>query len=291
MARSVTVSLHVGVHKTATTHLQKLLTAQSEWLMGRGVRFLGPEDLRLPGRALSAQLGLRGEGRREEMAPDGVRRLVVSEENTLGPMFQDALFGAVYPNADLKVEKLVAAFAPWPVRLFVGLRDPAGWMASAYRHRLFNGGCPPFAEVAAGHDPAELRWSHLLERLRRVPGVGDIYVWRQEDYPRVAVPVLRRMVGWKLGPQMEVPRQEVNVGLSQAAVDWLIAQGPSDDPRAAAREARQKFPVTDTASRFDPWPEAVKTASRAAYRADIGRIAQMEGVTLLRPQRGKATGP
>lgn len=296
MAQPVSVSLHVGVHKTASTHIQKTLMQNRAVLAETKLRFVGPEFLREPGQSLTALFGL-GEkpplgGRDPQaqlrwLAGKRGRGVVISEENALGAMLDGE--GPAYPMADLKIEKLAKALAPSPLRLYVALRDPAGWMASVYRHKLFNGALPTFQDFSRGHDPAQMRWSNLIERLRRVSGIEALYVWRHEDYPAVAAPVFRRMLGWKLGPRIERIEREVNVGLSHKAVEQLLAWGPMDDPRSAARQARALYPVTNAASRFDPWPEAVKAASAAAYAEDMARIEAAEGVTVLRPSLRAAT--
>jgi len=295
LARPISVSLHVGVHKTASTHLQKTLARNASLLRDNGVGFVGPESLRQPGQSLQALFGLGdradapgghdAQAQLRRLAGDGAARLVISEENALGPMVGEGAPGPLYPNADLRIERLIRALAPSPVRLFVGLREPAGWLASVYRHKLFNGSYPTFDDFAGGVDPAALRWSNLIERLRRVGGVGRLYIWRQEDYPAVAGPVFRRMLGWKLGPQVARIEGRVNEGLSHKAVEQLLRWGESDDPRGAARKARALFPITTPESRFAPWPAAVLARSRAAYDADIARIADIAGADLLRPAR------
>jgi hypothetical protein len=292
------LSLHVGAHKTATTHLQKSLQ-KSHRLLARGrVAFYGPRFLRKPENGLDTLFSRREDSR--TLSPDRLRalagdakRLILSEENALGvplsPMFPSVL----YPAGDTRLEPVLRGLDGLSVNLFLGIREPSGWLASLYRQRLWAGEWHDFHSFLSGHDPLAVRWSNLVERLRRLPNVAQVYVWRHEDYPLVTGPVLRRMVGWKLGPQVPRIDGRVNEGLSREVVAELVRRRmpPPGDPRDIVRAIRDDMAGAG-GTPHDPWQADLRAASAQAYAQDVDRLAALPGVSLLQPgPNSTALGP
>ena len=89
-----TVVLHLGAHKTATTHLQHSLIAHRIDLWQRGIRTMMPPHLRGGGQSLEALFDLPINRTVTGHAPNPAevrakligqaKRFVVSEENLLG---------------------------------------------------------------------------------------------------------------------------------------------------------------------------------------------------------------
>lgn len=295
MVRQIAVSLHLGAHKTASTHLQKSLQKNESLLAENAVRYFGPKFLRHRDHAFLDLFGLRSHGQsvgdrdgpeQVEWLADGASTLVLSEENILGPVFNALNPGVLYPQADLKIERFNEKVAPHPVTIFLAIREPSSWLASLYSQRVIGGEFRGFEEFVGDNHPQQLKWSNLVDRLAKIPGDRKVYVWRKEDYPEVAAPVLRRMVGWKIGPLVGRIEGRVNAGLSSAAVAQLVDWGKSGrtgDPKDWAKEARQTFALGDANSIFDPWPETVKSQSRLAYADDLATIENLNGAEILKP--------
>ena len=301
MAQQIAVSLHLGAHKTASTHLQKSLARNENLLLAHGVRYFGPKYLRDPKHHFQDLFGLRAKGQPigGRSGPEqvthiakGARRVVLSEENALGPTFNDLNPGILYPQADLRLERFVASVAPFPVALFLAVREPSQWMASLYSQRVIGGDLRPFDAFVGDNRPEHLLWSNLIGRMRKVPGLGPIYVWRKEDYPEVSVPVFRRMLGWRLGPLVERIDGRVNEGLSSAAltqiVDWG-ASGRTGEVRTWVKEARQQFALSNPSQAFNPWSEDVHERSATSYAADIEAMSDWDDIEIVRPS-GRSRG-
>lgn len=295
MAQQIAVSLHLGAHKTASTHLQKSLARNEDLLLDNGVRFFGPKYLRDPKHNFQDLFGLRPKGEptggrsgAEEIAhlANGARRVVLSEENALGPVFTKLSPGVLYPQADLRLERFVASVAPCPVTLFLAVREPANWMASLYSQRVIGGDLRPFEKFVGDNQPEQLLWSNLVDRMRKVPGLGTIHLWRKEDYPEVSVPVFRRMLGWRVGPMVERIDGRVNEGLSSAALTQIIewgASGRSGEVKSWVKEARRAFALSNTSKAFNPWPDDIRERSRAVYGADIDMMSSWKNVEFIKP--------
>ena len=85
------VAIHIGAHKTATTHMQQSLEASEDRLAAQGVRFYGPKALRKENQSLIDVFNLQVDHHTpkptrskaeqlEHMLGDG-HRLVLSNEN------------------------------------------------------------------------------------------------------------------------------------------------------------------------------------------------------------------
>ena len=297
LARPIAVSLHLGAHKTASTHLQKSLARNGDLLAQNAIRYFGPKFLRHKEHAFLDLFALRAEGEaignrsgpeQIEWLADGAKQVVLSEENILGPVFNKLNSGVLYPQADLRIERFTETISPHPVTVFIAIREPAKWLASLYSQRVIGGDLRSFEEFVGDNTPELLKWSNLIERLAKIPGERQIFVWRKEDYPEVAAPVLRRMIGWRLGPLLERVEGRVNAGLSSAAIEKLVEwgnQGRDGNAKEWAKELRKTFGGSNVRNVFDPWAVDTKEKSAIAYDEDVARIERMGQVEVLKPSR------
>ncbi|MDG2340015.1 MAG: hypothetical protein P8L32_02315 [Paracoccaceae bacterium] len=297
MAGPVAVSLHLGAHKTASTHLQKSLDQNGGLLKENDVRYFGPKYLRHKDHAFLDLFGLRPDGvsignrdgsTQIEWLAKGARRIVLSDENILGPVFDQLNPGVLYPQADIRVESFIKTVGEHPVSIFLATREPSSWIASLYSQRVVGGESRSFKKFVGTNQPHALRWSNLIDRLRRIPSIAGLYLWRKEDYPDVAAPVLRRMIGWRLGPLVGRIDGRVNEGLSAAAIEKLLewnTEYPKSEARSWVKEARELLPISAENGPFDPWTEPDKLKSRTAYSEDIERIRKWDDVEVIKPSQ------
>ncbi|NVO26449.1 hypothetical protein HJ526_03370 [Donghicola sp. C2-DW-16] len=274
--KTIPVSLHIGAHKTASTHLQKTLEAAADQLADWDVCFLGPKSLRKDGVPLNKRLA-RGQSA-PDMAGD-CDELVISEENLMGPQFRPKSRRPLYPQGAKKIADITDALTGADVTLYMAVRDPATWLASLYAHAVFNGlACDGIDAFTEGRSPDTLRWSDLIAELAQT---NRVVVWSQEDYQIVFPQIVEHMLGE--GAVLDPIEGHVNSSISAAAIAVLEGQGPDrPEPQKSARIAKAQYPVRDPSDRFQPWPRKVLEASRAAYLADLNRIMELENVTLLR---------
>lgn len=285
------IAFHIGAHKTATSHLQRSLLMASDDLINAGVRYYGPEHFRLPGRTISALFGMRsraGGGRSKRSPQDqlglmrkGASRLVFSEENFIGtlahPQRSDIEFG--YPRADMKIAQLSQALGR-PLDLFLSLRKPTALINSVYSQLLRGNKVMPFAEYKAMVPMARGDWADLVARLRATSGVGKLVVWAYEDYNDVFEDICVAMVGQKVSPI----ERNVNPRLSAQAVAQTLARYDAGERGDIAKDAGNAFPVEQGYDRFDGFSESEHDFTDMTYRAQIAAIADMAGVTLLKPR-------
>ncbi len=293
------IALHIGAHKTASSHLQNVLYRNREMLSGEGVRVYGPGYLRMPGRNLAAMFGLSwSESPSPRRSPQdqikflskGRKRLVFSEENFVGNLIDSRgrTTHPLYPSGPARVAELVEKLAPLDVRLFVALRNPASFMASTYSQALFGGAYLGPRAFRNRNNWQDIDWAAYVAALRAIPGLGDMYVWRQEDYEQSQRMILRRLLGWRVGPKIETVEGRVHQGLSSNAVRQTLEWAHEGREGPLARDARAKYPVTSVAHApmnkpFQLYAAATYAEAADIYAAQMTQIEGMEGVTVLQP--------
>ncbi len=290
MPRSIAV--HIGAHKTASTHLQKTLHTNKALLSEDDIRFFGPNYLRRKGRSLEAMFNLSFSNspapRRkphDQLAflAKGHNRLVFSEENIAGRLTdtQGRMSFPLYPDAPARIAELVAAFAPIQPQIFLAVRNPAAYMTSVYSQTLFgvpNIGPRTFRML---NDWRNVDWAEYVTRLRAIPNVGEIVVWRQEAYAQNQRPILRKLLRWRTGPRVDVLENRVHRGLSRAAVRTTLELAAAGETGSLASDARRAFPVNDENQPFKLYATPTFAQAEAVYAAQIAQIQAMDGVIVL----------
>lgn len=293
-AARVTV-VHLGAHKTASTHLQQALKRAVPSLREAGARVFLPDDLRRHGLRLQDWLG-QGD---PDPAHEGIlraafgaaaARLVISEENILGmvPAAELALSPLLYPKAGARLARLASLLpkGPPPV-LALAVRSPAGFLVSCHAQALMAGRVRGFDAMFGGLDPAALSWDDLAGRLLAALPGARLTVWDHADWPAVAPRAARALLGEGAGP-LALPPGLSHPGLSAEAVSRLLARAPAE-PAAArdmAKELRARFGKEAGYPPFDPWPAGMRERAAAAHVRDMARLAARPGVTFLRAAPG-----
>lgn len=185
--------LHVGAHKTATTHLQEQLEALRPDLAAAGVGVATLDQLR-PVRALDLRLrrpkvwrggaALRHEieariAQRTPLLP----RMIVSDEDILGHA-ADPLDPRLYPRAAFRVRALASALlVPDRGGIWLSVRSLDRFLPAAYATALKHRRLPFDSEALKARvlaSPPD--WSRLVARLRRAAPAVSLTVWDYADY-------------------------------------------------------------------------------------------------------------
>ena len=202
--------IHIGAHKTATTHVQETLALMRPELVAQGVDFIPNLLLRQGGIAVA--LGrkrlwkrvppLRGPMVRRVLAEHldplraGPTRMVFSEEKLIGGS-QHVFSEPIYPQVQ-RVTALLATLAPRSrVTLYLSIRSFDTQLPSAYVQELKvmpvpGGGFEAIRRRVLARPPS---WFDMVRRIRAAaPGV-PLKVWRQEDYRDHAPAILAGLCG------------------------------------------------------------------------------------------------
>lgn len=291
----MSLTVHIGAHKTASTHLQQSLRALIPQMQAAGIHYSDGSHWRACSPTLSAALNDGPEGpkllRRLQARFDAIHQIwpmqILSEENILGTLRPDRLLGedSIYPQARTRLNRLCGTFRRRPMTVCLAVRDPLDFLISAFSMRVTGGRALVWEEFLDGFDPATLSWTDLAARLLSANGVARLLVWRYEDYAAVRPVLLSHLLPADLaGAVADGPR--ALVGLSQAAYDHFLRRAIEDidaDLAELAREAEQLHPRSAGHPRLQPASAALAADCAAAYAADIGTLAALAGVELLHP--------
>jgi hypothetical protein len=289
--------IHIGAHKTATTHAQETLAALRPVLVAGGVDFVPNRELRAGGVAVAltrrrpeARIPiLRGRMVRRALAERldplraGPTTLVLSEEKLLGGS-QHVFADPIYPQLERTVRLLATLATRAEVTFFLSIRSFDTQLPSAYVQELKYmtpppGGFEAIRRRALARPPS---WFDLVCRLRAAaPGI-PLRIWRQEDYRANTRAILSALCGIDVGPPPEVADPAWTRSPDLAAIRAAEAL-PRDMPdRIRKAEVRAIFAAGGDGERFQPFAAAERAALRAAYAADLARIAELDPEMLIR---------
>ncbi|WP_138470110.1 hypothetical protein [Poseidonocella sp. HB161398] len=228
--------LHLGAHKTATTHLQDTLAHHREALLARGADYLPCEAFRPLAHRYSragtwrmrAWPLMKGRFDRQfEALRRGPGRVLVSDEDLLGYAY-DLLAAPLYarPKA-LHVIRHLAGRAETAV--FLGIRSFDSLLPSAYAQTLKAVPPPPggMARIRAELARSPPSWAELADRLAAALPGASLRIWRQEDYRRDWRQILDLYAGCPLGPLAELPPPALTRSPSASAVAEAEALDPA----------------------------------------------------------------
>lgn len=292
------LTLHLGAHKTATSHLQKALRLANAQLRDAGMFYAGPDNLRET--ALPLTRALYGTGnvpalrRRARRRMDGIFEIfpevLLSDENFIGGTRRGKLFGRagrVYPEAEQRLAELMAMLRFRPATAVLSVRDPVDFNVSAFALQLTFGLEIDLAGYLDGRPAWALDWTDLATRILRTRGIERLIVWRYEDYPRLYPVILKRLLPYAALPHVTNPAP-ANVSLSQPGYDWFVenAMGNTEiDLRVLSRRARERFPRSAGHPGLRLVSDDDHARSAQLYAQDVARLRDLPGVEFLDPDR------
>ena len=290
--------IHIGAHKTATTHAQETLAAIRPALLAQGVDFIPNPLVRKSGLALA--LGrrqawqrlppLRGTMVQRVMTTHldplraGPGTLVLSEEKLIGGS-QQIFADPVYPKMHRIVVLLATLGRHADLTLFLSIRSFDTQLPSAYVQELrymppIGGGFENIKRRVLKRPPS---WFELVRRIRAAaPGI-PLRIWRHEDYRGHTAAILGALAGLdELGPLPQVadPASTKSPGLEAIRAVEALPAMPEPERREQAWAIFRADP--GGGARFRPFSEEERAILRAAYAADLERIAALDPGILLR---------
>lgn len=288
------LTIHLGAHKTASTHLQYSLRLVRQQLRQGGVFYADPPILRHKGLPLTDALAtgsrplLDTVADRLAQAREFFPEMILSEENILGGTRRERISGRngfVYPMAVTRVRQTIALAGGGPVTLFLSVRDPAHFYVSAFALQMTGGAEVEFDNYLDGRDPARIGWTGLVRRLTAISCVARVVVWRYEDYAALRPRLLARLLPPALAAHVPDP-PPANESLTQAGYDWFVRRALGDseiDLRTLVQRARNRFPRSQGHAPLRPVSDADYIRSAQGYAAQIERLRILPKVEFLVP--------
>ena len=268
--------IHLGAHKTATTHLQKALHKHRAALRAADNDFVRPVELRAALNPGERRLRLPWRERaRSEAALAGLRTgagtLAISEENLAG-LIRDLFDATPYRNLAARLGPLARLAGAAPPALFLAARSfdrlwPSAHAEALRHHPHDPGRIDRLRRIARSAPPS---WIDVVDRLARACPQATIRVWRYEDHAAHWRSIAAAFVGADTGPIAGVTRPKGSMSPSAEGVRLAEAvTGP--DRRAAVLAIFAAHPAA-AGEPYAPFDAAETAALRARYEADLAGL-------------------
>jgi hypothetical protein len=213
---SLEVRLHLGAHKTATTHLQQILFRNRARLTEARIHYIELYRLReIFTRPLSMSVGntvpslvssmqtlrsaIHDELRKvAEEEQKQFETLIVSDENIMDDHPISPKTGRLYDSRRNRLNQVKRVFQECPITVVFSMRNYNGFYPSAYAQLIKQGWSISYRDFLRKLDVENNRWPSVVSDLSDVFGRDRIHLFRYEDYPGNLDLVLESIVGRKL---------------------------------------------------------------------------------------------
>jgi len=276
------IDLHLGVHKTASTHLQKYWLACNA--LGDGV-FCPPLDAVrahvTPAAAHSDPVVLRSARRWLDGICEGRRRVVLSDENILGNCDANFARQSLYPDARMRLQRLAQLLEDRPLRVLISVRGYADYLRSAWcevnRHTPYR----PFRETYQGMHGLERRWEHVVSDVAEALPNATIECWRYEDLEVAQLAVTASIFDLAPDSLPAADNKRERRSFTRLAVRLLddIHARHGAATATLVRPSVEKIISKPDLARFDPWTHEEAATFR---RADAGTLAALRALPRVR---------
>lgn len=289
------VVYHLGAPCTDEDRLIKSLLQNRAQLAGLGVVVPPPGRYRSVIR--DASRALKGAAASEDIQ-DALLDAIMDEEDCERLVLSDPHFICInrlmvqrvqiWPMIERETTKLRNLVPHAQVEFFIGMRDPATLIPALFKASRFT----DFDEFTEGMQPGAVTWSEMLGRLQRAHPDCQITAWNNEDTPFLWGQLMRELAG--IGN--DVPLAGVD-DLLESIMDpagykrmqAYVAQNPPETEiqrRRIAAAFLDKFALEDAIEEeldAPGWSEEMIEQMTEAYEADMDYVADLPGVTYIRP--------
>ena len=287
IGRAMGLHLHIGAHKTATTHLQATLIRGRAALAKAGVQVERPDDIRAligAGARAAALAGplpsLRRAGAAGRLArlDAGAARLVISDENSLGlcaEIFEQHL---IYPTARRRLTIWRRLAARRETVVYLGVRSYDAFLSGAFVQSIRKTARPlPHPDALAALRLLPRRWPDIVADIRYALPGARIKAWAFEAYPQLSSRLTQELTGQILPAINRRPMATP----SQEAVR-LFLKNPAG-ARTPLHHLAADHPITGDNPKFSLWSDDDSAAMAENYASDLATLRADLGEDFLTP--------
>jgi len=288
------IIMHLGAHKTASTHLQRSLKKNQNRLNAAGYTYFTPKQCR--DALFPITLRLRDGGDRAALqkhaemmfhgAANGNANLILSDENIIGHLNQLFNNDLIYPWSNFRTARFFALLPDHRFELFISLRNMASFLPSAYVENLLHSEYLTFEQFLKGTEPWAFSWATMMRRFGNMSGGRQFTVWRYEDYGAIKSDIVAAMTTTNLAKGFKFLNKRPRPILSHAAVDYYANQRISGRSGPAAdllQDAGELFPLGEQYPAFQPFDRQTIEKLDEKYLNDMKLIANMAHVRMISP--------
>lgn len=293
-AKGQRVCLHIGVHKTGSTHLQGVLKQNRLALAKASIYYLPLKQCRevftLP--CIHKKLGSAERGAAFfEQAFSESRTALISDENLIG-VVDTLLAGHFYPRMVRNIKRIRAMIGPHrQLDLYCCVRNYADWIESAYLQTLKRR-ITPFDAFLKKLTPEKLSWSRFVEELSEASGSAKINLWTYESYVHNSDAILDKLASDVGAALPKKPDSRPNPSLSEAAVKILAAADKDvrkEDRAKLYRFVRMNFSTNQKYAKPRLLSQELRSSLDLKYRKDLQALHGLSSVRFMTVEPLQAT--
>lgn len=288
------VIFHLGVHKTASTHLQRSFKKNQDLLDEYGFTYINPKQCREALFPITLKLRDGGDEaslqKHTEMvfhgAANGNPNLIISDENMIGHLDQLINKNLIYPWSHFRLARFFRLLPTHEFEMFVGLRNLATYLPSAYVENLLHAKYQTFESFMNHSNPWDFSWATMMRRFGNMSAGRKFNVWQYEDYGSIKSEIVSQMTTPALAHRFEFINKYPRPILSHAAVDYFAKarnSGRTERSIEILQEAGELFPIGEQHPAFQPFSQQDIEKATEKYIQDIRMIAKMDHVRLVAP--------
>jgi hypothetical protein len=288
--------VHLGAHKTATTHLQDTMYEHRDALAAAGIDYVPREDFGPLQRRYSNPSHWRMQlwspplelwfRRQFSRGRRGGETVLLSDEDLLG-FSDDLLRLPIY--ATLRSAHILRALSRnTRLRLFLGIRSFDEILPSAYAQAIKSIAPKPgwLDEIRARMADTPPSWVELVDRLKHTFPDAAIHVWLHQDYRQHSQEILTFFAGRDVGRFPDIPPPIRTTSPSAEAIarsEGLDPALPVERRRELVKQIFYEEPSTrDGCSRFKPLSEHEIERFRSRFEQDRIELERRHPGTLLK---------
>jgi hypothetical protein len=276
--------IHIGAHKTATTHVQDVLAANRSLLAEQGIDYLPRRVIRGARLLIAMHKNFRQaelishESRNFAEIVSPLRtvgpKLLISEEDIIG-MSADLLIG-LYPHAIKRLLPWSEAINRETTSLFLSIRNLADILPSAYSQAVRDGAnVGPIRQYIDKWLHTTPKWSDLISRVREQFPKATFKVWTLDNYISDRAKILSQLSGAQCLSFVDLPKPKSTTILSLAAIEE-IRRLPSDLPLLVKRQVISRIIMTNSGGEpFSPLTTGDRAILNERYHEDLALICRM----------------
>jgi hypothetical protein len=289
--------LHVGIHKTGSTFLQRVFLQSLSGPRSGDIAYIPFSDVRsriTPAvlRAAKGIGGLGGAGLRDSqallastMARTG--SIFLSDENLLGSLYRFSRVKGIYPDAQANLKAIASLLQrDVDIVIYLSIRNYSGWLESVYlqflkkRKKLIS--FEEFLELACVES---ISWYSLVCRLTEAIPLARFVLWRYEDFVDNNQKILDGIAIVLGDAKLGMVDFEGNPSLSVVAYDALMAARAAgirnEDARKLVKFVRKHFAVTSGYPKPQLFGKGDVDLLSKQYENDLALLCELTNVCFL----------
>jgi hypothetical protein len=273
--------LHLGAHKTATTHFQNVMESNRN-LYEKNTHYVSMDEFRVnvtqAGKLINPRYNSEVDEYLEKLKETKKQRLVISEENIIGESQDIYCSKLLYSNVEKRVNRLkgfVAKFSE--ANIWISIRSMDTFIPSLYCESLLHSKFRRFGLVFSGQYAQS--WVPVISILRETFPGAKINVISYDTYRTILPKWLTVITGVKAGWNLleeERPRASLNY-LALKIMNYAHLFIPPAKSSVILEAMSWYFYKRGKGNKFSPFKGEIKSSLKILYMEDLEKIKNLCG--------------